>query len=74
MKLIVPSRISDPRGFFSEMFRRSEFAAAGLPSAFVQEDHSLSVAPYTIRGLHYITHLFAQDKLSRWFADESSTW
>jgi dTDP-4-dehydrorhamnose 3,5-epimerase len=65
VKLIVPPRISDARGFFSETYRRSEFAAADISADFVQENHSLSVAPYTVRGLHYQTHPFAQDKLVR---------
>jgi dTDP-4-dehydrorhamnose 3,5-epimerase len=61
----VPSRISDARGFFSETYRRSDFAAADISADFVQENHSLSVAPYTVRGLHYQTYPFAQDKLIR---------
>jgi dTDP-4-dehydrorhamnose 3,5-epimerase len=65
VKLIVPSRIADARGFFSETFRRSEFADAGLPQDFVQENHSLSVDAYTVRGLHYQTNPFAQGKLVR---------
>jgi dTDP-4-dehydrorhamnose 3,5-epimerase len=65
VKLVVPSRISDARGFFSETYRRSEFAAADISADFVQENHSLSVAAYTVRGLHYQTHPFAQVKLIR---------
>ncbi len=65
VKLIVPSRINDARGFFSETYRSSEFAGAGLPVDFVQENFSLSLMPNVVRGLHYQTQPFAQDKLIR---------
>jgi len=65
VKLIAPSRIEDARGFFSEIYRHDAFAAAGLPTHYVQENHSLSVDGGTVRGLHFQTHPFAQDKLVR---------
>jgi dTDP-4-dehydrorhamnose 3,5-epimerase len=42
----------DERGFFVERFKLSEFEAAGLPTDFVQDNHSRS-APAVLRGLHY---------------------
>jgi len=63
VKLIVPSRISDPRGFFVETYRRDAFLAAGLTLDFVQENYSLSIQRHTVRGLHFQTPPFAQDKL-----------
>lgn len=42
----------DERGFFVERFKRSEFEAAGLPTGFVQDNHSRSGA-HVLRGVHY---------------------
>jgi dTDP-4-dehydrorhamnose 3,5-epimerase len=50
--VIEPAVFEDKRGFFIESFHEEKFAAAGLPSHFVQDNHSHSV-PGTLRGLHY---------------------
>ncbi len=42
----------DARGFFVERFREDRMAEGGLPSRFVQDNHSRS-APGVLRGLHY---------------------
>ena len=49
--LIEPVVHRDSRGFFLETFHAAKYAAAGLPSVFVQDNHSASVRG-TLRGLH----------------------
>ncbi|HEV7699980.1 MAG TPA: dTDP-4-dehydrorhamnose 3,5-epimerase [Pyrinomonadaceae bacterium] len=51
----------DERGFFTERFKRSGFEAAGLPTDYVQDNHSRS-APGVLRGIHY-QYAPAQGKL-----------
>ena len=67
--LIQPQRFDDSRGFFMEVFKRSDYAAAGLPTEFVQENHSRSVRG-TLRGLHYQRAPRAQGKLLRVLSGE----
>ena len=69
MVLIAPPVFEDPRGFFLETFKHSEFARAGLPVNFVQENHSASVRG-VLRGLHYQRAPKAQGKLVRVIAGE----
>jgi dTDP-4-dehydrorhamnose 3,5-epimerase len=42
----------DGRGFFVERFKESAFAEKGLPTRFVQDNHSRS-NPRVLRGLHF---------------------
>ncbi|WP_179206408.1 dTDP-4-dehydrorhamnose 3,5-epimerase, partial [Carnobacterium maltaromaticum] len=42
-----------------------KFIEAGIPNKFIQDNHSLSVEPGVIRGMHYQTNPKAQTKLVR---------
>src|ERR1035438_8827540 len=50
--VVVPDIFKDDRGFFSETFRADQFESLGLPTAFVQDNHSRS-AKGVVRGLHF---------------------
>ncbi len=63
--LVVPKKFADHRGFFSETYRESALAEAGFRGGFVQDNHSLSVAAGTLRGLHFQKPPHAQAKLVR---------
>ncbi len=52
VKLLQPQRFGDSRGWFAEVFNQSTFAAAGLPTCFVQDNQSFSTQG-VLRGLHY---------------------
>jgi dTDP-4-dehydrorhamnose 3,5-epimerase len=65
VKLIKPRRYQDDRGFFSEVWRDDVWRAAGMNVAFVQENHVLSHAAGTVRGLHFQIGKAAQAKLIR---------
>lgn len=61
LALVELKVFGDARGFFVERFKQERFAALGLPTQFVQDNHSRS-APGVLRGLHYQTNP-AQGKL-----------
>jgi len=62
VKLITPRVHRDARGFFLERYRRDLFAAAGIDTVFVQDNHSRS-SRGTVRGLHFQRPPHAQAKL-----------
>lgn len=62
--IIEPRVYIDDRGFFMESFKASDFAAAGIPGPFVQDNHSRSCRG-TLRGLHFQREPYAQGKLVR---------
>lgn len=50
--VLVPQVTGDSRGFFMESFRADQFRELGLPTEFVQDNHSRS-AKGVLRGLHF---------------------
>jgi len=50
--VLVPEIFEDRRGFFLESFRADHFQTLGLPTAFLQDNHSRS-AKGVVRGLHF---------------------
>ncbi|MGB8915251.1 MAG: dTDP-4-dehydrorhamnose 3,5-epimerase [Candidatus Sulfotelmatobacter sp.] len=50
--VLVPDIFQDSRGFFTETFRADQFKAYGLPTEYVQDNHSRSVKG-VVRGLHF---------------------
>ncbi len=65
VKIIIPKRFGDHRGFFSETYSRRDWVEAGINLIFVQDNHSYSAEQGTVRGLHYQMAPMAQDKLVR---------
>lgn len=63
--LIRPARHGDARGWFSEVWRRDQWEAAGVKAEFVQDNQSFSAQTGTVRGLHFQLPPFAQAKLVR---------
>jgi dTDP-4-dehydrorhamnose 3,5-epimerase len=62
---MTPRRFHDPRGFFSETWNQTGYAAAGIPGPFVQDNHASSNARGVVRGLHCQIGRNAQGKLIR---------
>jgi dTDP-4-dehydrorhamnose 3,5-epimerase len=63
--ILTPQRFGDDRGWFAETYNASRMAEAGISTVFVQDNHSMSGAVGTLRGLHYQRPPHAQDKLVR---------
>jgi dTDP-4-dehydrorhamnose 3,5-epimerase len=63
--LIRPKRYSDDRGWFVETYNKEAFREAVGDVEFVQDNQSLSVHPFTLRGMHYQIPPKAQGKLVR---------
>jgi dTDP-4-dehydrorhamnose 3,5-epimerase len=55
----------DDRGLFARTFCEREFAAAGLPTRFVQSSVSFNTRRGTLRGLHYQAPPKPEGKLVR---------
>ncbi|QDZ06934.1 dTDP-4-dehydrorhamnose 3,5-epimerase [Sphingomonas panacisoli] len=65
VSLLHPRRFSDSRGWFAEVYSEPAFEKLGIVCHFVQDNHALSISPFTLRGLHFQTPPHAQAKLVR---------
>ncbi|MED4130340.1 dTDP-4-dehydrorhamnose 3,5-epimerase [Shouchella miscanthi] len=63
--LLEPKVFGDHRGFFMESYNEQLFHEKGIDINFIQDNHSLSQSPGTLRGLHYQLNPKAQTKLVR---------
>lgn len=54
--VIEPKVFSDARGYFLETFHQQRYESLGLPTVWLQDNLSRSVAG-TLRGLHYQRHV-----------------
>ena len=62
--IVEPELKSDRRGYFMETYQEEKFRNLGLPTNFVQDNHSQSKFG-VLRGLHYQLRPKAQAKLIR---------
>jgi dTDP-4-dehydrorhamnose 3,5-epimerase len=60
--LLEPKLIGDERGYFTEIYKSSDFAEVGIVEHFCQENLSLS-QKNVLRGLHFQVPPFGQSKL-----------
>ena len=65
VKLLVPQRREDARGYFVEAYSLRTLDALGITTTFVQDNHAYSRRRGTVRGLHYQLPPCAQAKLVR---------
>lgn len=65
VKLLKPRRFGDERGFFAESYSLRNYLEIGIDAIFVQDNHSISSAAGTVRGLHFQAPPKGQAKLVR---------
>jgi dTDP-4-dehydrorhamnose 3,5-epimerase len=63
--LLEANVFGDHRGFFMESYNKKVFEQIGIDIEFIQDNHSLSQPPGTLRGMHYQLEPRAQTKLVR---------
>lgn len=64
-RLLLPARHGDSRGWFTESYNRRKFAEMGIVEDWVQDNHSMSAARGTLRGVHFQAPPHAQAKIVR---------
>lgn len=64
-KIVETDVFGDHRGYFTESYTQSKFEVNGISYDFIQDNHSLSVEPGVLRGMHFQTPDKSQTKLIR---------
>ncbi len=65
VKIIDVTKYVDPRGYFCETYNYRALARDGIDLQLVQDNESLSIPCFTVRGLHFQAPPYAQAKLVR---------
>ncbi|MCL5408443.1 MAG: dTDP-4-dehydrorhamnose 3,5-epimerase [Candidatus Omnitrophica bacterium] len=60
--LIVPKIFKDDRGFFMEIYKKSDFEKNGIKEEFIQDNYSYSIKG-VLRGLHFQKEPYSQAKI-----------
>ena len=63
--LLATENFIDERGVFARIFCADEFAKAGLPTIFAQQSLSWNIKAGTLRGMHYQSAPYQEEKLVR---------
>lgn len=61
---VIPDKINDERGSFFRSFCKNEFSKI-TSSEFVQMNHSINTKKGTLRGMHFQTAPFGEEKIVR---------
>lgn len=66
--IVEPEPRGDDRGFLARTYCQREFAAHGLNTRWVQQNHTLTLTKGSVRGLHYQAAPSPEAKLVRCLA------
>jgi dTDP-4-dehydrorhamnose 3,5-epimerase len=66
--IIEPETKHDERGYFARSYCEQEFNARGLNTRWVQQNHTLTKAKGSVRGMHWQAHPQPEIKLVRCLA------
>jgi dTDP-4-dehydrorhamnose 3,5-epimerase len=66
--MVEPEPFHDGRGFFARTYCEREFSARGLNTRWVQQNHTLTRAVGSVRGMHYQAPPSPEIKLVRCLA------
>ena len=63
VRLVLPDRFDDERGYFARTWGQDEFEAHGLPARMVQRNLSYNRSSLTLRGMHFQRAPYGETKV-----------